>query len=50
MFQNMYMPKSKTFYFCWQEFLDHAEKLWADAGVQECYRRSHEFQLIDCAK
>ncbi|XP_052719472.1 guanine nucleotide-binding protein G(s) subunit alpha-like [Crassostrea angulata] len=32
------------------EFLEHAEKLWADAGVQECYSRSHEFQLIDCAK
>ncbi|XP_048731239.2 uncharacterized protein LOC125648302 [Ostrea edulis] len=32
------------------EFLDHTEKLWADAGVQECYRRSHGFQLIDCAK
>ncbi|XP_061183074.1 guanine nucleotide-binding protein G(s) subunit alpha-like [Saccostrea echinata] len=32
------------------EFLEHAEKLWTDAGVQECYSRSHEFQLIDCAK
>ncbi|XP_061183073.1 uncharacterized protein LOC133191341 [Saccostrea echinata] len=32
------------------EFLDHAERLWADAGVQACYKRSHEFQLIDCAK
>ncbi|XP_022339054.2 guanine nucleotide-binding protein G(s) subunit alpha-like [Crassostrea virginica] len=32
------------------EFLEHAEKLWADGGVQECYSRSHEFQLIDCAK
>ncbi|XP_022339076.2 uncharacterized protein LOC111134396 [Crassostrea virginica] len=31
-------------------FLEHAEQLWADAGVQECYNRSHEFQLIDCAK
>ncbi|XP_048728789.1 guanine nucleotide-binding protein G(s) subunit alpha-like [Ostrea edulis] len=32
------------------EFLEHAEKLWSDPGVQECYSRSHEFQLIDCAK
>ncbi|XP_022300612.2 guanine nucleotide-binding protein G(s) subunit alpha-like [Crassostrea virginica] len=32
------------------EFLDHVEKLWADPGVQACYSRSHEFQLIDCAK
>ncbi|XP_061182731.1 guanine nucleotide-binding protein G(s) subunit alpha-like isoform X2 [Saccostrea echinata] len=32
------------------EFLDHTETLWADTGVQTCYSRSHEFQLIDCAK
>lgn len=32
------------------EFLDHAEKLWNDPGVQACYSRSHEYQLIDCAK
>lgn len=33
-----------------QEFLDHVEQLWNDAGVQECYGKSHGFQLIDCAK
>ncbi|XP_011440328.3 guanine nucleotide-binding protein G(s) subunit alpha-like [Magallana gigas] len=32
------------------EFLDHVEQLWNDAGVQECYGKSHGFQLIDCAK
>ncbi|KAK3105716.1 hypothetical protein FSP39_004091 [Pinctada imbricata] len=34
------------------EFLDHAQRLWTDQGVQQCYTRSHEheFQLIDCAK
>ncbi|BFZ22741.1 hypothetical protein BsWGS_25780 [Bradybaena similaris] len=33
-----------------KEFWDHCEKLWADQGVQACYLRSHEYQLIDCAK
>ena len=32
------------------EFFEHAEILWSDAGVQECFERSHEYQLIDCAK
>ncbi|KAK3106695.1 hypothetical protein FSP39_025335 [Pinctada imbricata] len=34
------------------DFLEHAEKLWSDEGVQECYSRVHEqgFQLIDSAK
>jgi len=34
----------------YQEFYDHAAELWKDAGVQECYERSNEYQLIDCAK
>ncbi|GFR84959.1 guanine nucleotide-binding protein G(S) subunit alpha [Elysia marginata] len=33
-----------------EEFWDHCERLWADGGVQQCYDRSHEYQLIDCAK
>ncbi|KAK3725743.1 hypothetical protein RRG08_012825 [Elysia crispata] len=33
-----------------EEFWDHCEKLWSDCGVQKCYDRSHEYQLIDCAK
>jgi len=33
-----------------QEFYDHTDVLWKDAGVQECYERSNEYQLIDCAK
>ena len=32
------------------EMFDAAEQLWADAGVQESYRRSNEYPLIDCAK
>ncbi|KHN78040.1 Guanine nucleotide-binding proteinG(s) subunit alpha [Toxocara canis] len=31
-------------------FYDHVEKCWADRGVQTCYERSNEYQLIDCAK
>ncbi|VDK46911.1 unnamed protein product [Anisakis simplex] len=33
-----------------QIFYDHVEKCWADRGVQSCYERSNEYQLIDCAK
>jgi len=25
-------------------------KCWADRGVQTCFQRSNEYQLIDCAK
>ncbi|KAA0202122.1 hypothetical protein HAZT_HAZT003980 [Hyalella azteca] len=32
------------------EFFDHTEILWRDKGVQACYERSNEYQLIDCAK
>ncbi|KAF2365429.1 Guanine nucleotide binding protein (G-protein) alpha subunit [Trinorchestia longiramus] len=32
------------------EFFDHTEMLWKDKGVQACYERSNEYQLIDCAK
>jgi len=32
------------------EFYDHTEILWQDRGVQNCYERSNEYQLIDCAK
>ena len=32
------------------EFYHHVKRLWTDSGVQECYRRSHEYPLIDCAK
>jgi guanine nucleotide-binding protein G(s) subunit alpha len=32
------------------EFYENAEKLWNDAGVQACFRRSNEYQLIDSAK
>jgi len=33
-----------------EEFFDHINRLWNDTGVQECHERSHEYQLIDCAK
>jgi len=33
-----------------QEFYDHTDALWKDAGVQACYERSNEYQLIDCAQ
>ncbi len=33
-----------------QEFYDYTEVLWQDRGVQACYERSNEYQLIDCAK
>lgn len=33
-----------------QEFFDQVEALWADAGVQACFERSNEYQLIDCAQ
>lgn len=33
-----------------QIFYDHVIKCWNDRGVQTCYERSNEYQLIDCAK
>ncbi|XP_042873729.1 guanine nucleotide-binding protein G(s) subunit alpha [Penaeus japonicus] len=33
-----------------EEFYEHTEILWKDQGVQACYERSNEYQLIDCAK
>ena len=33
-----------------QKFFNTVESLWDDAGVQTCYDRSNEYQLIDCAK
>ncbi|XP_070575760.1 guanine nucleotide-binding protein G(s) subunit alpha-like [Ptychodera flava] len=33
-----------------EEFWDHTEVLWKDAGVQGCYERANEYQLIDSAK
>lgn len=33
-----------------QIFYDHVMTLWSDSLVQECYDRSHEYQLIDSAK
>lgn len=33
-----------------QEFYDHVEALWKDAGVKQTYERANEYQLIDCAQ
>lgn len=33
-----------------EELFDSLEKLWEDKGLQDCFRRSNEYQLIDCAK
>lgn len=33
-----------------EEFYDHTEILWEDKGIQACYERANEYQLIDCAK
>ena len=33
-----------------QEFYETTMVLWKDAGVQACFDRSNEYQLIDCAK
>ena len=35
--------------FCVQEFFTKVAALWNDAGVTECFERSNEYQLIDCA-
>uniref|UniRef100_A0A914GWQ2 Guanine nucleotide-binding protein G(s) subunit alpha n=1 Tax=Globodera rostochiensis TaxID=31243 RepID=A0A914GWQ2_GLORO len=32
------------------ELYDDVVKCWADPGVQLCFQRSNEYQLIDCAK
>ncbi|CAK8674713.1 guanine nucleotide-binding protein G(s) subunit alpha-like [Clavelina lepadiformis] len=33
-----------------ENFFDIVQSLWNDSGVQKCYDRSNEYQLIDCAK
>ncbi|CAF0966793.1 unnamed protein product [Adineta steineri] len=32
------------------EFFVNAQSLWNDTGVQRCFHRSNEYQLVDCAK
>lgn len=36
--------------FSFQEFFTHAKNLWRDGGVQTCFERANEYQLIDSAK
>ena len=33
-----------------EELLAAMKRLWQDAGVQECFSRSNEYQLNDSAK
>ncbi len=46
---NLDMTKANSYNYT-DEFYDHVKRLWSDPGIQECYRRSNEFPLIDCAK
>jgi len=32
------------------QFWEYTSTLWKDNGVQACFERSNEYQLIDCAK
>lgn len=41
---------SKTDFDYPPEFYEHTEVLWKDSGVQACFERANEYQLIDCAK
>ncbi|KAI3386208.1 hypothetical protein SNEBB_010835 [Seison nebaliae] len=41
---------SKTDFKYTNKFFDYTEKLWEDRGIQECYQRSNEYQLIDSAQ
>jgi GTPase SAR1 family protein len=43
----MCLPENETTFA--PEFYEHCEALWKDKGVQECFKRSNEYQLIDCA-
>lgn len=33
-----------------EELLEAMKRLWSDAGVQQCFTRSNEYQLNDSAK
>ncbi|KAI5635073.1 g-protein alpha subunit domain-containing protein [Phthorimaea operculella] len=33
-----------------ETYFDYVRSLWRDGGVQECFRRSNEYQLIDSAQ
>jgi len=33
-----------------QDVAESIKLLWADAGIQECFERSREYQLNDSAK
>uniref|UniRef100_A0A090XCG5 Putative g protein n=1 Tax=Ixodes ricinus TaxID=34613 RepID=A0A090XCG5_IXORI len=45
--QSLYLLADYDFPQC---FYFHIKRLWSDAGVQECYRRSNEFFLIESSK
>ena len=36
-------------FLCLQKFFEAVAKVWSDSGVQACFARSNEYQLIDSA-
>ena len=47
-FQSNYDPRQESIFP--ESIIQAVTSLWADEGVQSCYRRSSEYQLIDSAK
>jgi hypothetical protein len=41
---------SLAFDFFTRDYVERVKTLWKDSGVQQCFRRANEFQLIDSAK
>jgi hypothetical protein len=39
-----------VFNFFTADYVDSVKVLWMDSGVQQCFKRNSEFQLIDSAK
>ena len=44
------LHNSITSLFIFKEFWSYTAILWKDKGIQQCFERSNEYQLIDCAK
>lgn len=36
--------------FTTEDYVYRVQSLWLDGGIQKCYRRANEFNLVDCAK
>ena len=46
---TVYVFIHEAIYLLMQMFYEYCDALWQDEGVQHCYARSNEYQLIDCA-